>query len=217
MQLGTYLHKNPVPWKKRLYRRSYREIEALWKQLERLLDQRSISSSSSHCGASVLFSAKKNGALRLCVDYRALNEVRVKNRFSLPTIDDIFDQLSAAKYFSNIDLQLECHLILMEPESIPLAVFSKIRSPWFFVPPTGLTNALAIFRDFMNILFLYKRDTFATTYLDDTLVYSKTILERLQDIETILKKAKSRKAARKAVQGQFCSQQSGIFQTPHLK
>ena len=112
-----------TPQKKGLYRMSNKELDELKVQLDGLLSQGFIRPSVSPWGAPFLFVSKKDGSLRLCIDYRGLNKVTVKNGYPLPRIDDIFDQLSGSEYFNKIDLRSGYHQIRMSEESVPLTEF----------------------------------------------------------------------------------------------
>ena len=175
-----HLKEGSEPQKKGLYRMSPVELSELRTQLTELIDQGFIRPSSSPWGAPVLFVTKKDGAMRLCVDYRALNRLTVKNSYPLPRIDDILDQLSTAKYFTKIDLRSGYHQIRLDEESIPLTAFRTRYGHFEFqVLPFGLTNAPATFMSLMNEVFSEYLDIFVIVYLDDILVYSDTWEEHL--------------------------------------
>ena len=130
------------------------ELRELKKQLEELLRRKLIRPSTSPWGAPVLFVKKKDGSLRLCVDYRRLNRVTIKNKYPLPRIDDLFDQLKGARYFSKIDLRSGYHQMRVREEDIPKTAFSMRYGHFeFVVMPFGLTNAPAVFMDLMNRIF----------------------------------------------------------------
>jgi hypothetical protein len=113
-----------VPISKRLYRMSSEELKELKKQLTELQEAGYIRPSSSPWGAPVLFVQKKNGSQRMCVDYRSLNDVTVKNKYPLPRIEDLFDQMRGARVFSKIDLRSGYHQMKIRPSDIPKAAFS---------------------------------------------------------------------------------------------
>ena len=142
------------------YRMAPAEMKELKEQLQELLDKEFIRLSVSPWGASVLFVKKKDGSMRLCIDYKELNKITIKNRYPLPSIDDLFDQLQGAIVFSKIDLRSGCHQLKIKQCNIPKTAF-RIRYGHFgfLVMPYGLTNALAAFMDMMNMIFqpyLYK-------------------------------------------------------------
>ena len=138
------LKENATPQKKGIYRLSEREMEELRKQLDELLEKEFIRPSKSPWGAPIIFMTKKDNTLRMCMDYRALNKLTVKNSYPLPRIDEIFDQLKGSKYFSKIDLRSGYHQIRMSEESIPLTAFRTRYGHFeFLVLPFGLTRLLS--------------------------------------------------------------------------
>ena len=175
-----------TPQKKGLYRLSEKEHNELRTQISELLSKGFIRPSSSPWGAPILFVSKKDGSFRMCVDYRALNKLTVKNSYPLPRIDDIFDQLRGAKYFSKIDLRSGYHQIRLTPEAIPLTAFrTKYGLFEFTVLPFGLTNAPATFMTVMNDVFHEYLDVFVLVYLDDILVFSKTLQDHVKHLEKV--------------------------------
>src|SRR6185312_13690730 len=134
------------PPSKSTYKLSYVEMNELKKQLTDLLSKGFIKPSTSPYGAPVLFVHKKDGTLRLCVDYRALNKVTIKNRYPLPRIEELMDRLVGSKYFSKIDLYSGYHQIRIKEEDIPKTAFRTRYGHYeFLVLPFGLTNAPATF------------------------------------------------------------------------
>ncbi|KAM2096764.1 hypothetical protein ACFX1R_020368 [Malus domestica] len=127
------------------------ELRELKVQLQELVDKGFIQPSSSPWGAPFLFVTKKNGILRLCIDYRQLNRVTIKNRYPLPRIDDLFDQLRGACVFSKIDLRLGYYQLKIKNEDVPKTAFRTRYGHYeFLLMPFGLTNAPAAFMDLMN-------------------------------------------------------------------
>jgi hypothetical protein len=170
-----------------IYRLSYLEMNELKRQLADLLQKGFIRPSVSPFGAPVLFVHKKEGSLRLCVDYRALNKITIKNRYPLPRIDELMDRLVGAKYFTKIDLYSGYHQIRIKEEDIPKTAFRTRYGHFeFLVLPFGLTNAPATFMTLMNDIFRDYLDKFVIVYLDDILIYSKTKEEHLQHVAVIL-------------------------------
>ena len=119
---------------------------------------------------------KKDDTLRMCVDYRPLNAVTIKNKYPLPHIDTLFDQLAGAKVFSKIDLRSRYHQIKIWPQDIPKIVFSTRYGLYkYLVMSFGLTNAPAFFIYLMNSVFMPELDKFIVVFIDDILIYSKTM------------------------------------------
>jgi len=170
-----------------MYRLSPLELEEVKKQITNLLELGFIEPSCSPWGAPILFVAKKDGTLRMCVDYRQLNKVTVKNRYPLPRIDDLFDSLQGASVFSSIDLQQGYHQVRISDEDIPKTAF---RTPLghfqFKVLSFGLTNAPATFMRLMNRVLQKYIGKFVCVYLDDILIYSKTHEEHYRHLEQVL-------------------------------
>ena len=136
------------------YRMAPLELKELKTQLDELLGKGFIRPSTSPWGAPVLFVKKKDGTLRLCIDYRKLNRVTVKNKYPLLRIDDLFDQLKGAKYFSKIDLRTRYHQLRVREEDVPKPAFRMRYEHYeFLVIPFGLTNTPAAFMDLMNKIF----------------------------------------------------------------
>src|SRR6185312_5431886 len=175
-------------------RASPAELDELRKQLEELLDAGFIRPSKSPFGAAILFVKKKDGSMRMCVDYRALNDQTVKNRYPLPRIDELFDRLQGAKYFTSIDLRSGYHQIRVAEQDVPKTAF-RCRYGHFeyTVMPFGLTNAPATFMRLMNEIFRPYLDRFVLAFLDDILVYSRTREEHLQHLRTVLETLRKHK------------------------
>ena len=142
-------------------------------QLQDLLDKGFIRPSTSPWGALVLFVKKKDGSLRLCIDYRQLNKVTTKNKYPLPRIDDLFDQLQVTRCFSKIDLRSGYHQLRVKRGDISKTTFRTRYGHYeFLVMSFGLTNAPAAFMDLMNRVFKPFLDRFVIVFIDDILVYS---------------------------------------------
>ncbi|KAD7477271.1 hypothetical protein E3N88_00407 [Mikania micrantha] len=140
-----------TPVAKSPYRLAPSEMQELSNQLQELLDKGFIRPSYSPWGAPVLFVKKKDGSFRMCIDYRELNKLTIKNRYPLPRIDDLFDQLQGAQYFSKIDLRSGYHELRVQDEDISKTPFRTRYGHYeFMVMPFGLTNAPAVFMDLMN-------------------------------------------------------------------
>jgi len=135
----------------------------------------------------VLFEKKKDGSLRLCIDYRQLNWVIVRNRYLFPRIDDLFDQLQRAQFFSKIDLQSGYHQLRIREEDISKTAFRTRYGHYeFLVMSFELTNAPATFMDLMNRVFGQFIDRFVIVFIDDILVYSRSREEREQHLRMVL-------------------------------
>ena len=156
------------------YRMAPLELKELKLQLQELLEKGFICPSVSPWGAPVLFVKKKDCTLRLCVDYRQLNKMTVKNKYLLPRIDDLFDQLKGASVFSKIDLRSGYHHLRIKDTVVHKAAFKTRYGHYeFLVMPFGLTNAPTNFMDLMNRVFRPYVDQFVVVFIDDILVYSK--------------------------------------------
>jgi hypothetical protein len=169
------LQPDTAPISKRPYRMPQNELAELKIQLQDLLDKGYIRPSASPWGCPALFFKKKDNSLRLCVDYRPLNAVTIKNKYPLPRIDILFDQLAGAKVFSKIDLRSGYHQIKIKPCDILKMAFSTRYGLYeYLVMSFGLTNAPAYFMYLMNSVFMPELDKFVVVFIDDILIYSKT-------------------------------------------
>ena len=164
-----------TPVAKSPYRLAPTEMKEMSLQLQELQGKGFIRPSHSPWGAPVLFVKKKDGSMRMCIDYRELNKLTIKNRYPLPRIDDLFDQLQGAKYFSKIDLRSGYHQLRVQEDDIPKTAFRTSYGHFeFTVMPFGLTNAPAVFMDLMNRVCKPYLDKFVIVFIDDILIYSKT-------------------------------------------
>ncbi|KAL0546059.1 hypothetical protein IC582_015964 [Cucumis melo] len=155
------------------YRMAPSELKELKVQLQELVDKRYIRPSVSPWGAPMLFVKTKDGTLRLCIDYRQLNKVTIRNKYPLPRIDDLFDQLRGAVVFSKIDLRSGYHQLKVRELDIPKIAFRTRYGHYeFLIIPFRLTNAPAVFMDLMNRIFHQYLDQFVIVFIDDILVYS---------------------------------------------
>jgi hypothetical protein len=169
LQLGT------TPISRRPYKMTPKELEELKVQLNELMDKGFIRPSSLPWGCPALFVKKKDQSLRLCVDYRTLNAVTIKNKYPLPHINILFDQLAGAKVFSKIDLHSGHHQIKIRPEDVPKTAFSSRYGLYeYLVMSFGLTNAPAHFMYLINSVFMPELDKFIVVFIDDILIYSKS-------------------------------------------
>eukprot|EP00253_Pinus_taeda_P026214 PITA_26214 len=176
-----------APVSREPYRMSVPELTELKMQLQELLEKKYIRPSVSPWEAPVLFVRKKDGTLRMCIDYRQLNEVTVKNKYPLPRIDELFDQVKGATIFSKIDLRLGYHQIRIKYEDIAKTAFRTRYGHYeFVVLPFGLTNALATFMCLMNSVFHQYLDKFVLIFIDDILIYSRNRKEHEEHLRIVL-------------------------------
>ncbi|GJZ86609.1 putative reverse transcriptase domain-containing protein [Tanacetum coccineum] len=176
-----------VPIAKSPYRLASSELEELLGQLKELQDKGFIRPSLSPWGAPVLFVIKKDGSFRMCIDYRELNKLTVKNRYPLPRIDDLFDQLQGSQFFSKIDLRSGYHQLRVPENDIPKTTFRTRNGHFeFTVIPFGLTNAPAVFMDLMNRVCRPYLDKFVIVFINDILIYSKTQEEHVNHLRLVL-------------------------------
>ncbi|KAJ7968029.1 Retrotransposon protein, putative, Ty3-gypsy subclass [Quillaja saponaria] len=168
------------------YRMAPPELAELRKQLNELLESGFIRPSKAPFGAPVLFQKKQDGSLRMCVDYRALNKVTVRNSYPIPLIADLFDQLSGAKYFTKLDLRFGYYQVRIaegdEPKTTCVTRYGVFE---FLVMPFGLTNAPATFCTLMNQVFRGYLDKFVVVYLDDIVIYSSTLEDHKQHLQLV--------------------------------
>nr|GEX52391.1 putative reverse transcriptase domain-containing protein [Tanacetum cinerariifolium] len=150
--------------------------------------------STSPCGAPVLFVKKKDGSFRMCIDYHELNKLTIKNRYPLPRIDDLFDQLQGSSVYSKINLRLGYHQLRVRNEDIPKTAFRTRYGHYEFqVMPFGLTNAPAVFMDLMNRVYKPYLDKFVIVFIDDILIYSCNEEEHANHLRIILELLKKEK------------------------
>ncbi|WJX45504.1 hypothetical protein P8452_32379 [Trifolium repens] len=188
------LHPGTGPISESPYRMAPTELVELKSQIEDLLEKGFIRPSVSPWGAPVLLVKKKDGRSRLCVDYRKLNKVTIKNRYPLPRIDDLMDQLKGASVFSKIDLKSGYHQIRVREEDVQKTAFrSRYGHYEYLVMPFGVTNAPAIFMDYMNRIFHTFLDKFVVVFIDDILIYSKDEEEHEEHLRLVLQVLRDRK------------------------
>ena len=189
-QIVVPLQEGAIPPSLHQYRLSQAQLKELESQIRTLLAKGWIQPSSSPFGAPVVFAPKPDGTWRMCVDYRALNKITVKNRWPLPRIDDMLDKLSTAKCFSSLDLTHGYHQIRLSPEDIPKTAFRTHLGLYeYTVIPMGLTNAPATFQRVMNETFADEIAAgFVVVYLDDILVFSDSPEEHLKHLRDVLQK-----------------------------
>nr|GFB94083.1 putative reverse transcriptase domain-containing protein [Tanacetum cinerariifolium] len=214
-------------------------------QLQELLEGCFIRLSVSPWGAPVLFVKKKDGSMRLCIDYRELNKITIRNRYPLPRIDDLFDQLQGAMHFSKIDLRLGYHQLRVKEQDVSKIAFhtryghyefllrvkeqdiskTAFRTRYghyeFLVMPFGLTNALVVFMDLMNRIFHEFLDKFVIVFIDDILVFSKSKEEHEDHLRTVLQTLRQEKLYAKFSKCEFwlssVAFQATLFQQKELR
>jgi hypothetical protein len=176
-----------VPVSRTPYWMSTPELVELKFQLKEMMDKGYIRPSVSPWGAPVLFVKKKDVTLRLCIDYRQLNKVTIKNKYPLPRIDDLFNQLGGASIFSKIDLRSGYHQVRIKGEYIHKTAFRTRYAHYeFVVVPFGLTNAPATFMCLMNNILSKFLDKFVLVFIDEILIYSKNREEHEEHLRIVL-------------------------------
>jgi hypothetical protein len=202
------LKPGTTPIYKTPYRMATPELVELKEHVKELLEKGFIYPSSSPWGAPVIFIPKKDGTQRLCMDYHALNEVTVKNKYPLPRIDDLFDQLRGACVFSKIDLRSGYHQLKIRECDIPkIAFVSRCGMYEYTVMSFGLTNAPAYFMYLMNKVFMEYLDKFVVVFIDDILVYSRSEEEHEQHLHLALQKLQENRLYAKLSKCEFCMKQ----------
>ena len=181
------LHPGTSPISMTLHRMALVELQELKVHIQGLLDKGFIRPSTSPWGAPVLFAKKKDKTLQLCIDYRQLNRVTIKNQYPLPRIDDLFDQLRGARVYSKIDLRIGYHQLRVRETYIPKTAFRMRYGHFeFTVMPFGLTNAPAAFMDLMHRVFHPYLDRFVVVFVDDILIYSETEEDHEDHLRVVL-------------------------------
>ena len=169
------------------------EWQELRVQLQELLDKGFIRQSTSPWGAPVLFAKKKDKTLRLCIDYRQLNRVTIKNWYPLPRIDDLFDQLRGARVYSKIELRIGYHQLRVRDTDILKTAFRTRYGHFeFTVMPFGLTNAPTAFMDLIHRVFQPYLDQFVVVFVDDILIYSQSEWEHEHHLRIVLQLLRDR-------------------------
>ncbi|GBG76707.1 hypothetical protein CBR_g22926 [Chara braunii] len=178
---GSSIPKGSVYWM------SPGELDELRRQLKELAEKGWIRPSVSPYGSPVLFVRKKEGTLRMCIDYRGLNAITVKNREPLPRIDDLLDRVQGCRYFSKIDLKSGYRQIAIRPKDQHKTAFQTRYGLYkFVVMPFGLCNAPGTFQHAMNRIFHDYLDKFVIVYLDDILIFSTTVEEHVAHLDKVL-------------------------------
>ena len=174
---------------RRLYRQTPTELAETKRQIDEYLTSKQIRPSTSPFGAPVLLVKKKDGTMRMCIDYRGLNAITEKNTFPIPRIDDLHDRLTHAKWFTKLDLFTGYHQIpIKHGDEYKTAFTSRYGTYEFTVMPFGLTNAPATFQTAMNALFYDYLDDFVLVYLDDILIYSPTFESHQHHVDKVIQR-----------------------------
>ncbi|CAA7026180.1 unnamed protein product [Microthlaspi erraticum] len=206
------LEPGTTPVSRAPYRLAPAETAELKKQLEDLTDKGFIRPSSSPWGAPVLFVKKKDGSFRLCIDYRGLNKVTIKNKYPLPRIDELLDQLQGASWFSKIDLVSGYHQITIAEEDVRKTAFRTRYGHYeFVVMPFELTNAPAAFMTLINNVFWEYLDKCVIVFIDDILIYSKSKKEHEWHLRVVLDKLREQKLYGKLSKCSFWQREIGFL------
>ncbi|KAA3483913.1 DNA/RNA polymerases superfamily protein [Gossypium australe] len=187
VEFGIELSPGTTPTWIAPYRMAPTELKELKSQLQELTDRGFARPSFSPWGAPVLFVKKKDSTMRMCIDYRQLNKVTIKNKYLLPRIDDLFDQLKGAIVFSKIDLRSGYYQLRVKDSDILTTAFRTRYGHYeFLVMPFGLTNAPAVFMDLMNRIFRPYLDQFVVVFIDDILIYSRDEAEHAEHLRILV-------------------------------
>ncbi|KAG8490124.1 hypothetical protein CXB51_015779 [Gossypium anomalum] len=204
VEFGIDLMPGTAPISIAPYRMAPIELKELKSQLQELTDKGFVRLSFSPWGAPVLFVKKKDGSMILCVDYRQLNKVTIKNKYPLPRIDDLFDQLKGATWFSKIDLRSGYYQLRVKESDVPKPAFRTRYGHYeFLVMPFGLTNAPAVFMDLMNRIFQPYLDRFIVVFIDDILIYSRDETEHAEHLRIVLQTLRDKQFYAKFSKSEF--------------
>ncbi|KAA3482976.1 Retrotransposon protein [Gossypium australe] len=188
------------------------ELKELKSQLQELIDRGFARPSFSPWGAPVLFVKKKDGTIRMCIDYQQLNKVTIKNKYPLPRIDDLFDQLKGATVFSEIDLRSGYYQLRVKESDVPKTVFrTRYRHYEFLVMPFRLTNAPAVFMDLMNWIFRPYLDRFVVVFIDDILIYSCDETQHAEHLRIVLQTLREKQLYLKINKCEFWLREVGFL------
>ena len=194
VDLAIEIVPGTVPMSRAPYRMAPTELKELKSQLQELLDKGFIRPSVSPWGAPILFVKKKDGTLRMCINYRQINKVTVKNKYPLLRIEDLFDQLKGAGVFSKIDLRSGYYQLRVKEGDVPKTAFRTRYGHYeFLVMLFRLTNAPTTFMNLMNRVFRPYVDQFVVVFTDDILVYSKDAQEHEQHLRIVLETVREKK------------------------
>ncbi|XP_059598999.1 transposon Ty3-I Gag-Pol polyprotein [Vitis vinifera] len=190
------------------YRMPPAELLELRKQLKKLLDAGLIQPSRAPYGAPVLFQKKQDGSLRMCVDYRALNKVTIKNKYPIPLAVELFDRLSKASYFTKLDLRSGYWQVrIAVGDEGKTTCVTRYGSYEFLVMLFGLKNAPATFYNLMNVVLFDYLDAFVVVYLDDIVVYSKTLTEHEKHLRLVFQRLRENRLYVKPEKCEFAQEE----------
>src|SRR4051812_25502068 len=200
------------PIAQRPYRMNAEELVELKKQLNDMLQKGLIRPGASPWGSPVLFVDERDGTIRLCVYYRRLNEVTIKNKYPLPKIEDLFDQLNGARVFSKIDLRTGYHQLKVRESDIPKTAFTTRYGLFeYTVMSFGLTNAPSYFMNLMNKIYMKYLDKFVVVFIDDILIYSKTEEEQFWHLRLVLETLREHQLYAKFIKCEFWLKEVGFL------
>lgn len=182
------LKPDSIPPNVRPYRVPYQQKNELENQIQQLLESAIIRPSKSPYASLAILVRKKDKNRRMCIDYRKLNAQMVKNKFPIPVIEDLLDELHGAQYFSKLDLRSGYHQVRMKQEDVFKTAFRTYFGHFeYLVMSFGLTNAPATFQSLMNTIFKDYLRKYVLVFFDDILVYSKNLSEHIRHLESVLK------------------------------
>jgi hypothetical protein len=185
------MHLRSTPFVKASYRLNQKELEEIKRKINNFMERGYIQLNKSPYGAPMLFVGKKDGKLRMCIDYQALNKSIIKNSYPLPRIDNLFDRLNGARYFNLINLKSSYYQICITDGDVEKTTMRTYYGSYeFLVMLFGFCNALFTFTTFMNLVFCDKLDELLIIYINDILIYSKLVEEHIEHLKYILQKLK---------------------------